>query len=166
MIYCGVYSLDKAFEDLRTQYPTPNGAPNERPRAGDSALAAFVVADDGRPILASAVLASCGWALSKAAREDIAAVGTSSFEQAASGFRQDFEELVEANEDDERAKELSQEGHYVGAMIDANDLQACRALLATLLKMRRPARDGGSAQLNGDQNRQSQGERARGLRGE
>ncbi len=74
VVYCGVYSLDQAFENLRAQYPAQEELPDERPKAGESAIAAFVVADDGRPIMASAVMASCAWALSTATREGIAAV--------------------------------------------------------------------------------------------
>lgn len=61
-VYVGVYSLDRAFAELRAVLSDAGGEEEwELPRAGDSALAAFTVAGDGRVILRSQTLSSCAW---------------------------------------------------------------------------------------------------------
>lgn len=79
--------LDKAFEGLRAQYPTPKDASYERPQAGDSTLAA-PRGRRRRPLdPGTRGPGKLRVVVSRAARESIPAVGTGSFEQAASGFR-------------------------------------------------------------------------------
>ena len=135
LVFLGVYSLDRAFGDVRRAYPADEQMSGERPRAGESALAAFVVADDGRAILASPVLASCAWAIGQALREGPASVGTASFERVSSAFRAEWEEEMAAAADDERARELEAEGWLVGAELDAEALRGCLDLVAGLLEL-------------------------------
>ncbi len=137
LVFLGVYSLDRAFGDVRRAYPADEQMPSERQRAGESALAAFVVADDGRAILASGMLASCAWAIGQALREGPAAVGTASFERSSSAFRGEWEEEVAASPDDELARELEGEGWFVGRELDGEDLGACLALVARRLELDR-----------------------------
>ena len=135
LVFLGVHSLDRAFEDVRRVYPADEQMPDERPRAGESALCAFVVADDGRAVLASPVLASCAWAIGQALREGPASVGSASFERVASAFRFEWEEEVAAVPDDERARELEGQGWLVGRELDAEDLSACLELVSRLLEL-------------------------------
>lgn len=135
LVFLGVYSLDRAFGDVRRAYPGDEGMPDERPRAGESALAAFVVADDGRPILGSPVLASCAWAIGQAMREGPESVARTSFERVASAFREEWQEEVAAAADDERARELEGQGFLVGRELTAEDLSACLDLVAGLLEV-------------------------------
>ncbi|HTC58843.1 MAG TPA: AAA domain-containing protein [Solirubrobacteraceae bacterium] len=135
LVFLGVYSLDRAFGDVRRAYPADEQMPAERPRAGESALAAFVVADDGRAILASPVLASCAWAIGQALREGPASVGTASFERVSSAFRAEWEGEVAAAAEDERARELEAEGWFVGAELEVEALDGCLDLVARLLEL-------------------------------
>jgi hypothetical protein len=135
LVFLGVYSLDRAFGDVRRAYPGDEQMQDERPRAGESALAAFVVADDGRAILASPVLASCAWAVGQALREGADSVAKSSFERVSSAFRDEWQEEIAAAPDDERARELEGEGWLVGRELDGEDLSACLALVARLLEL-------------------------------
>lgn len=138
VVYCGVYSLDGAFTDVRRRFPARGEQEQElaeRPQAGSSALVAFVVADDGRPVLGSVQLASCAWAISSALKEGLDSVATGAFENVAYDFRTEWEEMVAADEQDERAAELEREGHLVGAPIDADGLQACMELAADVLAL-------------------------------
>jgi hypothetical protein len=135
LVFLGVYSLDRAFGDVRRAYPGEDAMADERPRAGESALGAFVVADDGRAVLGSAVLASCAWAVGQALREGPASVGTASFERVCSAFRCEWEEEVAAAHDDQRAKELEGEGWLVGRELGGEDLGACLALVSGLLEL-------------------------------
>ena len=61
-VYLGVYSLDAAYEALgralREQGEEEDWG-GDRPRAGESALAVFTVAEDGRVLLGSQMLSSC-----------------------------------------------------------------------------------------------------------
>lgn len=141
LVFLGVYSLDRAFGDVRRAHPADEQMPGERPRAGESALAAFVVGDDGRAILASGVLASCAWAIGLALREGPASVGSASFERVSSAFRFEWEEEVAAAPEDQRARELEGEGWFVGRALDGEDLGSCLALVSRLLELDRLPED-------------------------
>ena len=141
LVFLGVYSLDRAFGDVRRAHPSDEQMPGERPRAGESALAAFVVADDGRAVLGSPVLASCAWAIGQALREGPASVGSASFERVSSAFRGEWEEDVAAAADDERARELEGEGWFVGRELGGEDLGACLGLVGRLLELDRLPED-------------------------
>ena len=141
LVFLGVYSLDRAFGDVRRAYPSEEGVLDEWPRAGESALAAFVVADDGRAVLGSPVLASCAWAIGQALREGPASVGSASFERVSSSFRFEWEEDVAPAADDERARELEGEGWFVGRELDGEDLGVCLELVSRLLELDRLPED-------------------------
>jgi hypothetical protein len=134
VVYCGVYSMQDAHTELRDLY-SDGEVIDEGPPPGDSALAVFVVADDGRVILGSEVLASGGWAISRALLGNPGSVGTGDFEKIAKRFSSEFEELMEADDDDEDASALADKDSRVGAPIDREALTECLELLKGLLKL-------------------------------
>lgn len=134
-VLCGVYSIDEVLDEVRRRNPAGERMPDERRTDDESALAAFVVADDGRPLLDSPVLASCAWAVSQTLREGLGSVATGSFARLAAAFRLECEELLAADDDDEQAKTLHAQGHRVGAPIDWETLQACSGLARRLLEL-------------------------------
>jgi hypothetical protein len=134
-MYVGVYSLDHAYEALRKvlsdEDEDENGDP---PRAGESALAAFAVADDGRVILGSQTLSGCAWALGRAfTNGPQARTWLKGFERAERDFAQQFESLVGAEEDDQDACDLEEEGHRVGAIADDDLIDQLHELIVGLL---------------------------------
>jgi hypothetical protein len=138
VVYCGIYSMGDAHADLRERYPGNKVVVDEGPRPGDSALAVFVVADDGRAVLGSQVLASGGWAISRALLDGPGSVGTGDFEQAAKRFSLEFEELMAADEADEEALALAEKDSRVGVPIDREVLTECLGLLRRLLDLDDP----------------------------
>jgi hypothetical protein len=68
VVYLGAYRLDEVFEVLSRVFEPDKDSYDERP-AGDSAVAAFVVDEDGRALLDSEVLSSCAWATGQLARD-------------------------------------------------------------------------------------------------
>lgn len=149
-VYLGVYSLDDAFADLRAVLPDAGGEEEwELPRAGDSALAAFTVASDGRVILGSQTLSSCAWALGRASADGVGSRGwLAGFERHARVFADEFAHLLALAEDDHDGRELARSGHSVGALLDLPLLGELRALLADLLCV-----EGEEPEGNGDARR-------------
>jgi AAA domain len=133
VVYCGVYSLQGAYDEIRERFPSEGDVYDEGPPAGYSALAVFVVDDDGRAILGSQVLASCAWAVARALLNGPSAVGTGKFEDIAARFSSRFVELFDADEDDKEAEELREEGHKVGAVLDVDALEGCLEMVVELL---------------------------------
>jgi hypothetical protein len=68
VVYLGIYPLDEVFEALSRVFEPDQGSYDERP-GGDSAIAAFMVGEDGRTLLDSEVLSSCAWATGQVLRE-------------------------------------------------------------------------------------------------
>lgn len=137
IVYLGVYSVDQAFGDVRKRFPADGENARELPQAGRSALAAVLVADDGRPLLASIQLASCGWAVSVALREGLDAVGRGGFDQSAWGFREELRDLLAPADDDTMASALAAKGEPVGRPVEAGDLHECVGAAAELLQLDR-----------------------------
>jgi hypothetical protein len=61
VVYLGIFRTEKVFDVLSQVFRPDRDSYDERP-AGDSAIAAFAVGEDGRAVLDSAVLSSCAWA--------------------------------------------------------------------------------------------------------
>jgi len=61
VVYLGIYSLASVFDVLSTVFSGDEDSFDERP-PGESALAAFAVTAEGRPLIGSEVLSSCAWA--------------------------------------------------------------------------------------------------------
>jgi hypothetical protein len=66
-VYLGIYRRGEVFDVLSQVFRTDRESYDERPN-GDSAIAAFVVGEDGRALLDSEVLSSCAWATGEAHR--------------------------------------------------------------------------------------------------
>ncbi|HEV2974053.1 MAG TPA: ATP-binding protein [Solirubrobacteraceae bacterium] len=100
-IFVGVFSLDDAYAELSKALSYPDEGENgDPPPAGESALAAFTVADDGRVILGSQVLSSCAWAIGRAFVDGAGSPRwLQDFERAAGEFRDGFEKLMTAPDD-------------------------------------------------------------------
>ncbi|MGH3916144.1 MAG: AAA domain-containing protein [Pseudonocardiaceae bacterium] len=68
VVYLGIYRLDAVFEVLSRVFTPDRDSYDERP-AGESAIAAFMVGEDGRALVDSKVLSSCAWATGEVLRE-------------------------------------------------------------------------------------------------
>jgi hypothetical protein len=143
-VYLGIYSLEASFADLRQTLADPGDEEDNDPLpSGDSALAVFAVADDGRAILGSQTLASCAWAIGRACSSGSPSAGwLDGFEEAARGFREGLEELVDLAEDGEygadaqeveEAWEAAEETHALGRVLDWDLLQEIRQFAVELL---------------------------------
>ncbi|MGH2854273.1 MAG: DEAD/DEAH box helicase, partial [Solirubrobacteraceae bacterium] len=141
-VYMGVYPLEAAFAELREALAdTGEGEDNDPLPAGESALAVFAVADDGRAILGSQTLASCAWAICRAASRGSPSGGwLDGFEDSARKFKEGFEELVDLAEDDEEAQEVDEEGHSLGCVLDRSLLEEIRELALKLVGADGPGR--------------------------
>jgi len=91
VVYLGVYRLDAVFEVLSRVFPTDHESFDERP-PGESALAAFVVGEDGRALIGSEVLSSCAWATGQVERRG--ADGLTGFGEASAAFSEAWQDLV------------------------------------------------------------------------
>lgn len=60
-VYLGIYRRNEVFDVLSKVFEPDQDSYDERP-GGDSAIAAFLVGEDGRALLNSEVLSSCAWA--------------------------------------------------------------------------------------------------------
>src|SRR5215475_6743554 len=68
VVYLGIYRLDEVFEALSRVFEPDEDSFDERP-AGEGAIAAFAVGEDGCALVSSAVLSSCAWATGQVLRE-------------------------------------------------------------------------------------------------
>ncbi len=129
VVYLGVYRLDEVFEALARVFEPDKDSYDERP-AGDSALAAFVVNEEGRALLDSAVLSGCAWATGQVVRDrrckpDWPAL----FQDDLLGFSDEWQGLV--------TDELHTEGEapqYVPHVLDHDALVECLAAAVTAAK--------------------------------
>jgi len=133
VVYAGIYSLESVFEVLARVFAPDEESFDERP-ARESALAAFVVSGEGRPLVGSEVLSSCAWATG---RTVCPGPGTPSwltgFEGAKKEFGAYFKDLVEPEPDDEWAAELRRRDHEVGRPIGQEVLTECLKAVAKML---------------------------------
>ncbi|MGH3623900.1 MAG: damage-inducible protein, partial [Sciscionella sp.] len=135
VVYVGIFSLESVFEVLRQVFAPDEESFDERP-GGESALAAFVVSGEGRPLIGSEVLSGCGWATGRALHPGPGTPGwLSGFDGARTEFSADFKDLVAADPDDERAMELLRRGHEVGRPVGAEELAACRDAAAETVQV-------------------------------
>lgn len=144
-VYLGTYRLDEVFEVLSRVFEPELDSLEERP-AGESAVAAFLVAADGSALVDSDVLSACAWATGKVLRDGgRKSDWLSEFQDAARDFgealRDTVHDLVGGTDDT-----LPQ---YVPRVLDAADLRECldiaveaagawagRALSATEIRIR------------------------------
>ncbi|MGW1677285.1 AAA domain-containing protein [Saccharopolyspora sp. NPDC002376] len=123
VVYLGIYQLDKVFEVLSRVFEPDADSYDERP-AGESAIAAFLVGEDGRAILDSEVLSSCAWATGKVFQE---AAGSrdllADFQDATLDFGEALRDVVT----DEHSSPQGAPSKQVPRMLDADDLAECLA---------------------------------------
>lgn len=130
VVYVGIYPMRSVFEVLSSAFPPDPDSHEERP-PGESALAAFVVSGEGRPLIGSEVLSSCAWATGRVLHPGPGTPGwLSGFDTARSAFSEAFEDLVAAADNDGRAQHLRTQGFEVGRRIAADDVHQCLDLAA------------------------------------
>jgi hypothetical protein len=94
VVYLGIYRLDAMYEVLARVFSPDQESFDERP-AGESAVAVFVVGEDGHALIGSEVLSSCAWATGQVLREGRARKDwIAGFDMAASMFGEAWRELV------------------------------------------------------------------------
>lgn len=93
VVYLGIYRLEETFEALRRVFEPDEESYDERP-AGESAVAAFVVGEDGRALLGSEVLSSCAWATGQALREGPGPDWVAKFQDASADFSEAWRDVV------------------------------------------------------------------------
>jgi len=105
-VYCGVFEREAAFELIRERFPTDSESFDAFPAKGDCGLAAFVVSDNGRPIVGSELLSGCAWALGRAVDPGPQDAGwLQGLEDAEGALNELFDALVDAPDEDEAAGE-------------------------------------------------------------
>lgn len=132
-VYCGVFSLEDVNTVLQRVFPPEPDSYDELP-GGSSALAAFVLDAEGRPLLESDILSTCAWATGRAVdpgprRRD----WLDGFEVTEAEAGELFRKLVAAAKDDPRTRELAEKGISVGRPLAAADLTGYRKSLCAKL---------------------------------
>jgi hypothetical protein len=121
-VYGGIFSLRRVRAALEKAFGSDGESFDARP-LGDSALFAFTVTDEGRPLLGSEEFASCAWATGRLLQPGPGDPGwLDGFENASAGCGLDFTGLVAALETDARAAELRALGHEVGRPVGGDTL--------------------------------------------
>src|SRR5262249_40807785 len=86
VVYLGIYRLGAVFEVLSRVFIPDEESFDERP-AGESAIAALVVSEDGCTLVGSEVLSSCAWATGRVVRPGRSRRDwLSGFDEASAGF--------------------------------------------------------------------------------
>lgn len=129
IVYVGIYPLDSVFDVLSQVFAVDGESYEERP-AGESALAAFVVSQTGRPLIGSEVLSSCAWATGRTLDPGPdSPEWLSGFDSARTKFSLAFEDLMTLDIDDPEAESLPLGSHRP---IGMDELRACHELAAAL----------------------------------
>jgi AAA domain len=126
VVYLGIYRLDAVYEILSRAFTPDEDSFDERP-AGESAIAAFVVGEDGRALVDSEILSSCAWATGQVLRRGRNRQDwLSGFDQAATAFSEAWRDLVTDDlivpQDD-----ASPQRAQVPRMLNRTDLGKCLA---------------------------------------
>ncbi|HZN19876.1 MAG TPA: hypothetical protein VFB84_17075, partial [Micromonosporaceae bacterium] len=127
VVYLGIYPLDAVFETLSRVFAPDEDSFDERP-AGESAIAAFVVGEDGCALIGSEVLSSCAWATGQVLRPRRRRQGwLTGFDEATAAFGEAWRDLVTdyltgPQEDDAPPRHVP-----VPRMLDHADLGSCLA---------------------------------------
>jgi hypothetical protein len=110
-VYCGLFARESAFELVRQQLRPDPESFDDRPAGGDGAVFAFVVSDDGQPVLGSEVLSSCAWAVGRALDPGPHSDGwLQGLQEAELALRDRLEELVDPAHDGHRVSDTGREG--------------------------------------------------------
>ena len=126
VVYLGIYRLDAVFEILSRIFTPDQDSFDERP-AGESAIAAFVVGEDGRALVDSEVLSSCAWATGQVLRKMRNRQDwLSGFDKAATEFSEAWRDLVTEDlifpQDDASAQQAQ-----ASLTLNSTDLSECLA---------------------------------------
>ncbi|MEU7477767.1 ATP-binding protein [Lentzea sp. NPDC042327] len=132
-VYCGVFSLEDMNTVLERVFPPDQDSYDERP-AGHSALTAFVLDVEGRPLFDSNILSTCAWATGRAVdpgprRRD----WLDGFDEDEAEADELFRKLVAAAKDDPRVRALAEQGISVGRPLAAADLTGYQKTLCAKL---------------------------------
>lgn len=121
VVYLGIYRLEEMFEAISRVFVPDEESYDERP-SGESAVAAFVVGEDGCAFVDSAVLSSCAWATGQVVRGRRGRGWMAGFDDAAADFRQELRdvvtEVVESGTDETSPL-------YVPRVLNTADLRVC-----------------------------------------
>lgn len=125
VVYLGIYPLDEVFEVLSRVFPADQDSYDER-LGGESAIAAFLVGEDGRALLDSEVLSSCAWATGKVLRDRHAGQDwLAQFQDATTGFGYEWRDLVT---DEISAPHGDAPPQYVPRVLNSDDLLECLSI--------------------------------------
>lgn len=120
VVYLGIFRLDAVFEVLARVFTPDAESFDERP-AGESALAAFLVSDDGCAVAGSEVLSSCAWATGRVLRPGRRGRDwLSGFDQAGDAFQESLRDLVTDDDTDANGSFMRTE-----RLLDWKDLKEC-----------------------------------------
>lgn len=136
VVYGGVFSLDRVHEVLEEVFG-PDEENFDPPRRGESALFALALTDEGRPLLGSEVFSTCAWAVGRTkipGPDD--PKWLDGFNEIADPLHLDFERVVAAAEDDERAAALHANGHRVGCPVGFEALERLTDVVAKQFAVR------------------------------
>ncbi len=124
VVYLGIYHLDAMFEILSRAF-TPDEDSYDEPPAGESAVAAFVVGEDGRALIDSEILSSCAWATGQVLHPGRSSKDwLSRFSDAAKDFGAAWRDLVT---DDLALGADDIPAQQVPRTLDVEDLDGCLA---------------------------------------
>ena len=123
-VYGGVFDLDRVHDELARVFGSGETEADridadERVPRGQSALFAVDVSSEGRLLLESLTLSQAAWAVGRAERATSDPGWLDGFGAVASQFASDVAELVQAAQDDARARELSEKGVEVSRPVGA-----------------------------------------------
>jgi hypothetical protein len=125
VVYLGIYRLDEVFEVLSRVFEPDVDSYDERP-AGEGAVAAFVVGEDGCALADSAVLSSCAWATGQALRKGRGGRDwLSAFQDAAADFSEAWRDVVI---EEESVSEEDGPPQQAPRVLDGADLDECLAI--------------------------------------
>ena len=143
VVYVGVYSLESMFTLLERVLPPDEESFEERP-LGDSAMAAFIVSQDGRPLVGSQVLSTTAWATGQTldpGPDDPAWL--SGFQAAQDRFAEAFDRITATLVGSDRNPEIEDANENVGGrrMADRETLAECGAEAARIVGLESELRD-------------------------
>ena len=126
-VYVGVFDIQRVRELLQEKFGSDPESFDDRP-SGQTALLAFMVTDEGEPLLGSEEFASCAWAAGRLRNPGPENPGwLTGFEAACEGCRRELGEITAAEylattEDELGTPELSPREYEVGSRLDFQDL--------------------------------------------
>ncbi len=141
--YCGIYKLGRVRSRLERHFGRDPRSFDGRP-GGESCLFALQITSEGRPLLDTFVLASCGWAVGRLENPGPAdSRWLNGFESAAQEEALRFAERFAIRENDEIGRQLREKGIPVGRPTQPGELEAEVMRIAQSLGVRKVLRPEG-----------------------